>query len=437
MHVQPRTEEIGGGHAVGMTIAEKILARHAGKTQVVPGEIVEVRPDLLMVNDVSGPIAVGEFKKMGATKVFDPEKVAVILDHFTPNKDLKAARASTIMRNFAQEQGLRHFYDAGFGIEHVVLPELGLVRPGDLVIGADSHTTTYGALGAFSTGVGSTDLAGAMALGKTWLKVPETIRIEFTGSLGKWIGGKDLILTVLGRIGVDGAIYKVLEFGGPAIHGLDIDGRLTMCNMAVEAGAKAAIIAPDDQTWAWLKENTGYDHDGSLFWLKSDPDAGYLRTEVVDVSALAPQVAVPSLPANVRPVSDLRDVRIDQVVIGSCTNGRISDLRVAASILRGRKVHNRVRTLVIPGSRKVYARALKEGLIETFIEAGAVVCAPTCGPCFGGHLGILDEGESCVSTTNRNFIGRMGHAQSKVYLAGPAVAAASAILGRIAHPEEV
>ncbi|HHW17612.1 MAG TPA: 3-isopropylmalate dehydratase large subunit [Firmicutes bacterium] len=422
---------------MGMTITEKILAVHAGKEKVRPGEIVQVRPDLLMTNDISGPIAVDVFKSMGAARVFDPEKVVIVLDHFTPNKDVKAAKSSTKMREFARSQGIVHFYDAGFGIEHVVLPELGLVRPGDLVIGGDSHTVTYGALGAFATGVGSTDLAGAMALGEIWLKVPETIRFEFTGKPSRWIGGKDLILLAIGRIGVSGALYCAMEFGGEAIANLGMDGRFTMCNMAIEAGAKAGIVEPDEKTLAWLNEIRGDISSQTIGLLHSDEDCAYKSVIRFDVSDLEPQVAVPHLPSNVRPVSELKDVEIHQVVIGSCTNGRISDLRAAAEILRGRKVNKWVRTLIVPGSQRVYRQALQEGLVDVFIDSGAIVAAPTCGPCFGGHTGVLDEGERCVSTTNRNFLGRMGHEKSEVYLSGPYVAAASAIAGRIAHPEEV
>ncbi|MDK2881771.1 MAG: 3-isopropylmalate/(R)-2-methylmalate dehydratase large subunit [Bacillota bacterium] len=435
---------------MGMTITEKILAAHAGRDKVCPGEIVEVRPDLLMTNDISGPIAVDVFKSMGAARVFDREKVVIILDHFTPNKDVKAAKSSSKMREFARSQGLVHFYDAGFGIEHVVLPELGLIKPGDLVIGADSHTVTYGALGAFATGVGSTDLAGAMALGQIWLKVPETIRFEFKGKPNRWIGGKDLILLAIGRIGVSGALYCAMEFGGEAIASLGMDGRFTMCNMAIEAGAKAGIVEPDEKNLEWLKEIrarrgmgeiSGNEADGpwneTIVRLRSDGDCNYKSIITFDVSELEPQVAVPHLPSNVRPVSELKDVKIHQVVIGSCTNGRISDLRAAAEILKGKKVSKWVRTLVIPGSQAVYKQALEEGLIDVFVDSGAIVSAPTCGPCFGGHMGALDEGERCVSTTNRNFVGRMGHEKSEVYLSGPYVAAASAIAGRIAHPEEV
>jgi 3-isopropylmalate/(R)-2-methylmalate dehydratase large subunit len=422
---------------MAMTITEKILAAHAGKEEVRPGEIVQVRPDLLMTNDVSGPIAVDVFRSMGADHVFDRDRIFIVLDHFTPNKDMKAAKASSEMREFAKEHNITHFYDAGFGIEHVILPESGLIRPGDLVIGADSHTVTYGGLGAFSTGVGSTDLAGAMALGEIWLKVPETIRFEFVGKPGRWIGGKDLILLAIGKVGVSGALYCAMEFGGEAVRSLGVDDRLTMCNMAIEAGAKSGIVEPDSTTIEWLRAAAGVAGAGSLPLLRSDEGCNYKAVITLDVTDMEPQVAAPHLPSNVKSVSELKDVDIHQVVIGSCTNGRISDLRTAAAILKGRRVNKWVRTIVIPGSQQVYKQALAEGLIDVFVEAGAVVSCSTCGPCFGGHMGALDAGERCVSTTNRNFVGRMGHETSEVYLSGPQVAAASAIAGHIAHPEEV
>jgi len=436
---------------VGMTIAEKILAARAGKRQVKAGDILVVRPDLLLLSDVSGPMTVDAFQSVGARQVFDRDRVVIVLDHFTPNKDLNAARVSSKMRDFARSQGIERFYEAGFGIEHVVLPEQGLVRPGDLVIGGDSHTVTYGALGAFATGVGSTDLAGALALGETWIKVPETIRFNFAGKPNRWVGGKDFILLVLGKIGVSGALYCAMEFAGEAVSALSMDGRFTMCNMAIEAGGKAGIVEPDEKTVDWFREalETTLSEGGSLARLplelteqslsdlRSDPDCEYREVYTFDVSDLEPLVAAPHLPSNVRPVSELRGIEIHQVVIGSCTNGRISDLRLAAQVLKGRRVYRSVRALVIPGSQRVYRQALKEGLIQTFVDSGAVVLPPTCGPCFGGHMGILGEGERCVSTTNRNFVGRMGHETSEVYLAGSGVAAASAAAGRIAHPEEV
>ncbi|MGB9866593.1 MAG: 3-isopropylmalate dehydratase large subunit [Bacillota bacterium] len=421
-----------------MTISEKIIALHAGMEQVQPGDIVEVKPDLLMANDVTAPPAISEMFKMNATRVFDPDRIAFVMDHFTPNKDLRTARACRQTREFAAKQGIKRFFDAGFGIEHVVLPELGMVHPGDLVIGADSHTVTYGALGAFATGVGQTDLAALMAIGRTWLKVPETIRCVFQGKLPRWVGGKDLVLTVIGRLGVDGALYCALEFAGPAIHELNMDGRFTMCNMAIEAGAKAGIIEPDETTQRFV-EAAKSEYSTPPRWpvARSDPDAPVKQVVTFDVTDMEPQVAAPHLPSNVHPVSKLAGIPIDQVVIGSCTNGRLSDLRMAASILKGKRVSPRVRAFAIPGSQQVYMAALREGIIEALVEAGVVVTAPTCGPCFGGHTGVIADGERCVSTTNRNFVGRMGHETSEVYLAGPAVAAASAVAGRIAHPEEV
>lgn len=421
-----------------MTISEKIIAMHAGIEYVAPGDIVEVRPDLLMANDVTAPPAIAEMAKMNATRVFDPDRIVLVMDHFTPNKDLRSARACQQAREFAKKQGIKRFFDAGFGIEHVVLPELGMVHPGDLIIGADSHTVTYGALGAFATGVGQTDLAALMALGRTWLKVPETIRCVFEGKLPYWIGGKDLVLAAIGRLGVDGALYCALEFAGQAIRELDMDGRLTMCNMAIEAGAKAGIVEPDELTQRFV-EMAQSEYSTPARWpaVRSDPEAPVKQVLTFDVTNMEPQVAAPHLPSNVHPVSELKHVKIDQVVIGSCTNGRLSDLRVAASVLKGKKVNRWVRAFAIPGSQQVYMAALREGIIQTLAEAGVVVTAPTCGPCFGGHTGVIADGEKCVSTTNRNFVGRMGHESSEVYLAGPAVAAASAIAGRIAHPEEV
>jgi 3-isopropylmalate/(R)-2-methylmalate dehydratase large subunit len=421
-----------------MTISEKIIAAHAGKESVKPSDIVEVVPDVLMANDVTTPPAIEEMAKMGADRVFDPERVVFVMDHFTPNKDIRSATMCQKAREFARAQGIRRFFDGGYGIEHVVLPELGIVRPGDLVIGADSHTTTYGGLGAFSTGVGQTDLAGALALGKIWLKVPETIRCVFKGNLPKWVGGKDLVLAVIGRIGVDGALYRALEFAGEVLRQIDMDGRFTMCNMAIEAGGKAGIVEPDEHTEEYVKR-TESEYARPMKWgfVRGDPDAQVAKTIEIQVSDMEPQVAAPHIPSNVVPVSKLKDVTIDQVVIGSCTNGRLSDLRAAAEVLRGKKVSRWVRTLVVPGSQRVFLQALKEGIVETLAEAGAAISVPTCGPCFGGHTGALGAGERCVSTTNRNFVGRMGHEKSELYLANPAVAAASAVLGRIAHPEEV
>lgn len=417
-----------------MTLTEKILARHAGKGQVRPGDFVVARVDLVLGNDITAPVAIEEFRRIGADRVFDPDKVVLVPDHFTPNKDIKSAEHVRLMREFSREQCITHYYEVGeMGIEHCLLPEKGLVVPGDLVVGADSHTCTYGALGAFSTGVGSTDMAAAMATGELWFKVPETIRFVFTGSLGKWVGGKDLILYTIGRIGVEGARYKSMEFAGQAISSLSIEGRLTMANMAIEAGAKNGIFMPDDKTVEYLQART----DRSYELETSDEGAEYCEVYAWDASSIGPQIALPHLPENSRPVCEVRGVRVDQVVIGSCTNGRIEDMREAAQILKGRKVARGVRCIVIPGTQEIYLQSVREGLVEAFVEAGAVFSTPTCGPCLGGHMGVLAAGEKAVSTTNRNFVGRMGHPESEVYLAGPAVAAATAVVGEIASPEEV
>ena len=416
------------------TITEKILAAHAGKDTVRPGEIVIVKVDLVLVNDITGLIADREFRKMGVTKVWNPDKIAIVLDHFVPAKDMASAEQSRISRRFAQEFGVTHFYDVGrAGIEHALLPEQGLVLPGELIIGADSHTVTYGGIGAFSTGVGGTDAAAAMALGETWLRVPETIKFVYRGRLGRWITGKDLVLYTIGQIGVEGARYKAMEFTGEAIGELSVEGRLTMCNMAIEAGGKSGIVPPDDKTVAYVKERA----KRPFTVYQSDEDAQYEKVYEWDVSGLEPQVALPHLPANSVPVSKVGEIRIDQAVIGSCTNGRIEDLRLAATVLKGQKVDPNVRLIVIPATQDVYRQAMHEGLFDIFIEAGGTVSAPTCGPCLGGYMGILAAGERCVSTTNRNFVGRMGDRTSEVYLASPAVAAASAIAGKIAGPEEV
>ena len=417
-----------------MTITEKILAGHAGKEYVTPGEIVEVKVDLALANDITAPLAIRVFKEMGADRVFDPSKVALIQDHFVPNKDIASAEQARVMREFAKEQGVVHFYELGdSGIEHVLLPEKGLVLPGDLVIGADSHTCTYGALGAFSTGVGSTDLAGVMATGEIWLKVPPTIKLVYEGQLREWVQGKDLVLYSIGVLGVEGARYRTMEFTGPAIQSLSLEGRLTMANMAVEAGAKNGIVAPDEITRTYVAERSrrlGVFYD-------SDPDAEYERVVTFHVGDIEPQVACPHSPDNTKPVSEVRDVSIDQAFVGSCTNGRIEDLRIAAHVLAGKKVHAGVRLIVIPGSRDVYRQALTEGLFDVFLDAGAVIGPPTCGPCLGGHMGVLASGERAVSTSNRNFVARMGHPESEVYLANPAVAAASAVLGRVGGPDEL
>lgn len=416
-----------------MTLIEKILAAHSGEKTLFPGQFINVRVDMILSNDITAPIAIKEFRKIGVSRVFDPAKVVMVPDHFTPNKDIAAAEQAKMVREFAHEQKINYFEIGKMGIEHVILPESGLVLPGDVVVGADSHTCTYGALGAFSTGMGSTDIAAAMATGDVWMKVPPTIKFIYNGELNKWVGGKDLILYTIGNIGVDGALYSAMEFHGQAIDDLDMDGRFTMANMAIEAGGKAGIFKVDRKTLACIKPRA----KRSYIVYEPDADASYARTIEYDVSKIEPQVACPHLPSNTKPVSKLSDVKIDQSVIGSCTNGRLDDLRLAASILKGRKVNPQVRCIVIPGSQKVYLGALKEGLIETFINAGAAVSTPTCGPCLGGHMGILAAGERCVSTTNRNFVGRMGHTSSEVYLANPAVAAASAIAGYIVSPEEI
>ena len=416
-----------------MTLAEKILATHTGKKKVSPGEFINVRVDLVMANDITAPIAIKEFQRTGVDKVFDPKKVVMVPDHFVPNKDIASAEQAKLMREFAHEQKILYFEVGQMGIEHVLLPEQGLVLPGDVVIGADSHTCTYGALGIFATGMGSTDIASAMATGDIWMKVPPTIKLVYHGRLGKWVSGKDLILYTIGDIGVDGALYSAMEFAGETIDALSIDSRFTMANMAIEAGAKAGIFGVDDKTLDYIKPRAKRPY--TVY--EPDNDAEYSQVIEYDVSAIEPQVALPHSPANTKPVSQVGDVEINQAVIGSCTNGRLEDLQVAARILKGRKVHPGVRCIIIPGSQQVYLDALVEGLIETFIRAGAVVSTPTCGPCLGGHMGVLADGERCISTTNRNFVGRMGSPKSEVYLANPAVAVASAIMGRVASPEEV
>ncbi|WP_066637963.1 3-isopropylmalate dehydratase large subunit [Desulfolucanica intricata] len=419
---------------MGMTVTEKILAAHAGKDKVEPGELINVKVDLVLGNDITAPVAIKEFNKIGVNSVFDREKVALVLDHFIPSKDIKSAEQAKAVKEFAHKHDIVNFFDVGkMGIEHCLLPEQGLVGPGDLVIGADSHTCTYGALGAFSTGVGSTDLAAAMALGETWLKVPETIKFVFEGELRPWVGGKDLILHIIGDIGVDGALYKAMEFTGPAIEKLSMDGRFTMANMAIEAGGKNGIVPPDEITRAYVEGRVKKPYT----FYQSDPDAQYSNVYRYDASKIEPLVAFPHLPENTRPVSEAGQVELDQVVIGSCTNGRIEDLRLAARLLKDKKVHKNIRMIVIPGTQEIYKQALREGLIEIFIDAGGAVSTPTCGPCLGGYMGILAKGERSLATTNRNFVGRMGHPESEVYLANPAVAAASAIMGRIAGPWEV
>ena len=421
---------------MGMTMAEKILASHSGREEVKPGEIVMAKLDFMLGNDVTTPLAIQKFRELGVKEVFDRERIAIVLDHFTPNKDIKAAEQCKFAREFAREMGIKWFFEGGnVGVEHCLLPELGLVLPGDLIIGADSHTCTYGALGAFATGVGSTDLAVAMATGEAWFRVPETMKFVYEGELNPYVTGKDLILHTIGDIGVNGALYKAMEFSGSVIEGLSVEQRMTMSNMAIEAGGKTGLIEPDKKTLEYVKERAK--RDFKLY--RSDEDAKYARVVEYDVSNWEPVVAFPHLPENTVPVSKASkmNVKIDQVFIGSCTNGRLEDLRMAAEVLEGQKVANWVRLIVIPCSRTVYFRAMKEGLLEIFHEAGAVIGPPTCGPCLGGHMGILASGERAVSTSNRNFVGRMGHPESEVYLANPYVAAASAVLGRIASPEEV
>ena len=419
---------------MSMTMTEKILAAHAGKESVSPGEIIQVRVDLALANDITAPLAIRVFEEMGAREVFDREKVVLVPDHFVPNKDISSAQQSAIMRKFAKSHAIKHYFEQGqAGIEHVIIPEKGLAVPGDLIIGADSHTCTYGALGAFSAGVGSTDLGVIMATGETWLKVPECIKVVYEGERQPWVEGKDLILYTIGQLGVEGATYRTLEFTGNAVEKLSMEQRLTMANMAVEAGAKNGIFAPDDTVRSFLGNRT--EREGVYY--ESDPDASYEKTLFINVSEISPQVAAPHSPDNVKPVSEIGNVSIDQAFIGSCTNGRLEDLRTSAEILKGRSVAEGVRLIVIPGSPRIYREALREGIIESLVDAGAVIGPPCCGPCLGGHMGILAEGERAVSTTNRNFVGRMGHPKSEVYLSNPAVAAASAILGRIASPEEI
>ena len=417
-----------------MTITEKIIAAHSGKESVSPGEIVMARVDIALGNDITAPIAIRVFKEIGARDVFDRERVVLVPDHFTPNKDIKSAEQSKVLRDFAREQGISHYFDVGrCGIEHALLPEKGIVVPGDLVIGADSHTCTYGALGAFATGVGSTDLAAVMATGEVWLRVPESIKFVFSGEMGKWVGGKDLILYTIGRIGVDGALYRAMEFTGETIARCTIADRISMCNMAVEAGGKSGIIAPDEVTMGYVKGRA--EREPRIYI--SDEDTRYEKVIEIDVARIEPQVAFPPLPENARGISEVGSVRIDQVVIGSCTNGQIEDMRVAAGILKGKKVHKNVRLIVIPATQGIYAQALGEGLMEIFIDAEAVVSTPTCGPCLGGHMGVLAAGERAIATTNRNFVGRMGDPKSEVYLSGPAVAAASAVAGNICSPDKI
>ena len=419
---------------MGMTLAEKILAAHAGLEEVTPDQLIRVPVDLVLANDITAPIAIREFERIGVGKVFDRSRVVLVADHFVPNKDIQSAEQCKVMRDFARAQQLTHYYDVGtMGIEHALLPEQGLVLPGDLAIGADSHTCTYGALGAFATGMGSSDIAAAMASGQTWLKVPRTIKFVYHGQLLPWVGGKDLILHTIGHIGVGGALYAAIEFGGQTLDALSMAGRFTMANMAIEAGAKAGLFHVDERAQAYVQPRARREYTVYT----SDPDAEYARVIEMDASQIELQVAFPYLPENTCPLSQVNHVPIDQVVIGSCTNGRLDDLQVAARVLAGHQVHRDVRCIVIPATQAIYLEAVRQGLVETFVEAGAVVSTPTCGPCLGGYMGVLAAGERAVATTNRNFRGRMGHPDSEVYLAGPAVAAASAVMGRIGGPQEV
>lgn len=419
---------------MGMTMTQKILAKHAHLPSVKAGQLIEADVDMVLGNDITSPVAVTEFQKFGTDKVFDKDKIAIVPDHFTPNKDIKAAEQCKYIREFAHKMDITNYFEIGeVGIEHALLPEKGLVTAGDLVIGADSHTCTYGALGAFSTGVGSTDMAAGMATGKAWFKVPAAIKFNLKNSLTGWASGKDVILHIIGMIGVDGALYKSMEFTGDGLKSLSIDDRLCMANMAIEAGAKNGIFDVDEKTLEYINEHSTKPYE--VF--AADADAEYEKVYDIDLSAIKPTVAFPHLPDNTRTVDEAGEVIIDQVVIGSCTNGRISDLRVAADILKGRHVKKGVRVIIIPGTQKIYKQAIAEGLVDIFIDAGAIFSFPTCGPCLGGHLGILAKGERAVSTTNRNFVGRMGHVESEVYLASPAVAAASAITGKISTPDEL
>ena len=418
---------------MGMTMTQKILAAHAGLESVVAGQLISANLDIVLGNDITTPVAVNEFKKAGFTDVFDKDRVAIVLDHFVPNKDIKAAEQSKTCREFACSHCVSHFYDVGkMGIEHALLPEQGVVTAGDCIIGADSHTCTYGALGAFSTGVGSTDMAAGMATGKAWFKVPSAIKFNLTGKLPSNCSGKDVILTVIGMIGVDGALYKSMEFTGDGAHTLTMDDRLCICNMAIEAGAKNGIFPVDDITLGYLKGRS--EREPVIY--EADPDAEYEKVIDIDLSKIVPTVSCPHLPENTHPASELSDIKIDQAVIGSCTNGRLSDLAAAAEIMQGKHIAKGVRCIVIPATQKIYKEAMKLGYLETFIDAGCVVSTPTCGPCLGGYMGILAEDEVAIATTNRNFVGRMGHVTSKIYLSSPAVAAASAIAGYITEPKE-
>ncbi len=419
---------------MAMTMTQKILAAHAGLEEVTAGQLILVNLDRVLGNDITSPVAIREFEKIGATEVYDKDKVTMVMDHFAPNKDIKAAAQCKMCRDFCDKHEVTHFYDVGqMGIEHALLPEKGLVLPGDVVIGADSHTCTYGALGAFSTGVGSTDMACGMATGKAWFKVPSAIRFRLTGKLNPYVSGKDVILHIIGKIGVDGALYKSMEFVGEGVRALTVYDRLTISNMAIEAGAKNGIFEVDEQTLSYVKERS----DRAFTVYKADEDAEYEKTYEIDLSEIQSTVAFPHLPENTKTFDEIGDIKIDQVVIGSCTNGHYKDLAEAAEILKGKKVAKNVRAIVIPATQDIYLKAVENGLVKTFIQAGCIVSTPTCGPCLGGYMGILTAGERAVATTNRNFVGRMGHVDSEVYLASPAVAAASAVLGKIASPLEV
>ncbi|MFC1624498.1 3-isopropylmalate dehydratase large subunit [Candidatus Omnitrophota bacterium] len=423
------------------TITEKILLAHTDKKSITPGEFIYAKIDLALGNDITAPIAIKEFESIGAKKVFNREKIALVPDHFTPSKDRRSAEQAKILQDFAKKYRIENYFEVGrMGVEHALLPEQGLTRPGDLIIGADSHTCTYGALSAFSTGVGSTDLAASFITGCVWLKVPESMRFVYYGKMGPWVSGKDLILYTIKDIGVSGALYRAMEFSGESIRNLPMDDRFSMCNMAIEAGGKSGIIEPDEETLKYIRSvvrRSSLGRRKDILRLKSDKDAKYCQTREYDVSKIAPQVSSPHLPSNADSVSKFKSVKIDQSIIGSCTNGRITDLRIAARILKGKKVNSNVRLIVIPATQKIYLQAIKEGLANVFLRSGAVFSTPSCGPCLGGHMGILAKGERAIATTNRNFRGRMGHPDSEVYLSNPAVAAASAVKGRIAHPDEV
>jgi 3-isopropylmalate/(R)-2-methylmalate dehydratase large subunit len=419
---------------MGMTITEKILAAHCNQESVKPGDLIMAKTDIVLSNDITGPVAIREFQKFGVDKVFDPAQVAMVPDHFSPAKDIKSAELAKELRTFAKDQKIHHYFEMGkMGIEHCLLPEQAVVKPGQLIIGADSHTVTYGALGAFSTGVGSTDIAVAMATGEVWLRVPESIKVVLTGKPKDYVVGKDVILYLIGKIGVDGARYKSLEFVGEGLNHLSMDSRFTMCNMAIEAGGKSGIIGIDEKTIAYLEETSS---EGYSFY-ESDEDALYSQVIEIDLSRVSPQVAKPHLPSNTVEIEDIEETTIDQVVIGSCTNGRMEDMIATAEVLKGHTVHEGIRLIVIPGTQQIYKACMANGVFDTIIDAGGIVSTPTCGPCLGGHMGILAKGERALSTTNRNFVGRMGHPESEVYLCNPRVAAASAIMGRIVSPKEV